>query len=202
MKLRIVSSRNLLSITVFSAGLLAGITACDFPFNITIPGIGDIGIGTGEDDANANSSDDDMNANESDDDVNDNAGDDDGTDDSVSDDDDGHDDDGDVDDGDDGDDGDVDDGDDGDDGDVDDGDDDTDAGSLIGDADNGGVVFAANCAVCHGDDATGVVAPNIQGEDADDIFDHVISAHEGHTTFDVTDQEIADMEAFLATLVP
>jgi hypothetical protein len=67
-----------------------------------------------------------------------------------------------------------------------------------GDADAGAAVFAANCAVCHADDGTGDIGPNIRGEDEEDVWDH-ISGHEGHTTFSaLTEQDAADIAAFLA----
>ena len=69
--------------------------------------------------------------------------------------------------------------------------------SPVRDASAGSATFAANCAVCHGADATGVVGPNIQGVDEALITDHVINSHEGHTVFDFTEQDIRDIAAFL-----
>jgi len=71
-------------------------------------------------------------------------------------------------------------------------------GMLTGDAENGGTLFAADCAGCHGADASGGFGPNIQGEDADNITLHVIHAHDGHQTFLLSEQEILDIEVFLA----
>ena len=70
---------------------------------------------------------------------------------------------------------------------------------LTGDAIMGETLFSANCAVCHGADASGVIGPNIQGEGADDVAERV-SGQGGHTTFDLSDQDVADIAAFLATL--
>jgi mono/diheme cytochrome c family protein len=69
---------------------------------------------------------------------------------------------------------------------------------VVGDASSGATLFANNCMVCHGADAMGLIGPNIQGADNSLITDHVLNAHEGHTTFEMSDQDIADLEAFLA----
>lgn len=73
-------------------------------------------------------------------------------------------------------------------------------GGSGGDAMAGSTLFAANCAGCHGADASGNIGPNIQGEEVAEITEHVINGHEGHTTFDFTEQDIPDIAAYLATL--
>jgi len=75
-------------------------------------------------------------------------------------------------------------------------------GTTTGDAANGKTLFETNCMVCHAADASGNIGPNIQGEDFDDIRLHAIDGHEGHTMFDLTDDDLRDIEAHLATLVP
>ncbi len=75
-------------------------------------------------------------------------------------------------------------------------------GTTTGDAANGKTLFETNCMVCHAVDASGGIGPNIQGEDFDDIRLHPVEGHDGHPTFDLTDDDVRDIEAHLATLVP
>jgi len=72
-------------------------------------------------------------------------------------------------------------------------------GGGTGDAENGATLYAANCMVCHGVDATGGIGPNIQGATADEITERVINAQGGHITFPLTEQEILDIEAYLGS---
>lgn len=74
-------------------------------------------------------------------------------------------------------------------------------GDITGDAVAGATLFSDNCMVCHGDGAAGgSIGPDIRGADAAGITDHANDAHEGHTTFGLSEQDVADIEAYLATL--
>lgn len=78
-------------------------------------------------------------------------------------------------------------------------------GDLTGDAANGQTLFTANsCANCHCADASGgcaLNAPNITGVSVDQVNDRLRGSisHPGGK-FDLTDQEIVDIQAFLASL--
>ena len=72
-----------------------------------------------------------------------------------------------------------------------------------GDAVAGQAFFTANgCAVCHGADATGVIGPNLRSVTAADIFARLSGAesHPGGTVAGVTEQDAADVQAWLASL--
>lgn len=72
---------------------------------------------------------------------------------------------------------------------------------LSGDAANGGAVFAANCASCHGADGNGGTEEGILGEEDDaEVVQIVLNGEETMPSFaDVlTDQEIADLLAWMA----
>ncbi len=56
------------------------------------------------------------------------------------------------------------------------------------------------CASCHRDDASGDVGPNIQGVDAGFIRDAVHGGVEDMAFLELTDTEIEQVAAFLATL--
>ena len=70
---------------------------------------------------------------------------------------------------------------------------------LGGDAANGGTVYAANCAGCHGADATGGSGPNIAGDtEVDEMASVILNGEEEMPAFDtLTDQEIADIIAWV-----
>ena len=74
--------------------------------------------------------------------------------------------------------------------------------ALTGDTTNGGTVFAANCASCHGTDATGGSGPSIAGVAADEAVSIVLAGEEDMPAFDgeITDQEIADVLAYIESL--
>jgi hypothetical protein len=66
-----------------------------------------------------------------------------------------------------------------------------------GDAANGATVYANTCLVCHGEDgAGGAIGPDIQGTAAAQI-EAAVSGDGGHTPYDVSDQDILDLEAYL-----
>ena len=54
-----------------------------------------------------------------------------------------------------------------------------------------------NCAACHGADGASGFAPDIRGAD-DALIANKTGGEEGHTTIDLTDEQIADIAAFLA----
>lgn len=74
---------------------------------------------------------------------------------------------------------------------------------LVGDQVVGAVFYTDNgCALCHGDNAEGVIGPSLVGAACSDLFD-VLSgnvAHTGGTVSDVTEQDAADLEAWLGSL--
>ncbi|MEZ6082551.1 MAG: c-type cytochrome [Phycisphaerae bacterium] len=74
-----------------------------------------------------------------------------------------------------------------------------DDGMTGGDATAGEAKFAANCSVCHGADGSGgaVVAGSIRGSDGDDV-NGAFTTVAGHPTPDLSDEDIADIVAFLA----
>lgn len=74
--------------------------------------------------------------------------------------------------------------------------------SLTGDAANGEAVFSANCAVCHGSDATGGSGPNLLNEVAEErgeFVETIVGGEDEMPAFGdtLTDQEIADVLAWL-----
>lgn len=75
-----------------------------------------------------------------------------------------------------------------------------DINALEGDAENGALVYAANCAACHGADGTGGSGPDITGEDdQDEVTEVVLNGEGGMPAYDgeLSDQEIADVVAFV-----
>ncbi len=74
---------------------------------------------------------------------------------------------------------------------------------LVGDPVVGADFYTDNgCALCHGDNAEGVIGPSLVGEDCADLYD-VMSGnvtHTGGTVDDVTEQDAADLEAWLGSL--
>ncbi|MCO6438791.1 MAG: cytochrome c [Phycisphaerae bacterium] len=73
-----------------------------------------------------------------------------------------------------------------------------DNGGLTGDAMQGENLVAANCQACHGADGASGFAPNIQGETAAEIMS-VQSAGVHAAWPDFTDQDFADLEAYLGS---
>ena len=76
--------------------------------------------------------------------------------------------------------------------------------ALEGDATNGAEVYAVNCAGCHGADGGGGSGPNIQGEDSEEEVAGVVLEGEDEMPSydgDLTDQEIADVVAFVTTVL-
>ncbi len=74
--------------------------------------------------------------------------------------------------------------------------------ALEGDATNGAEVYAVNCAGCHGADGSGGSGPNIQGEDEEEeVASVILEGEDSMPSFDgdLTDQEIADVVAFVTT---
>jgi cytochrome c551 len=75
-----------------------------------------------------------------------------------------------------------------------------DINALEGDSDNGAIVFADNCAACHGADGTGGSGPDITGEDdQDEVTDVVLNGEDEMPAYDgdLSDQEIADVVAYV-----
>lgn len=73
--------------------------------------------------------------------------------------------------------------------------------ALTGDAAAGATVYADNCASCHGDDGTGGSGPDISGESETEEIAQIVLDGEGDMPAfdgDLTDQEIADVVAFVA----
>ncbi len=72
---------------------------------------------------------------------------------------------------------------------------------LNGDVVAGGTFFAANCATCHGADATGGGAPNIAGIPIDVTVEAALSGPGGMPSFgESSDQELADVAAYVNSL--
>jgi hypothetical protein len=71
-----------------------------------------------------------------------------------------------------------------------------DGSGTAGDATDGAAVYAANCAACHGADASGGAGPAIQGFTADQLNTGLASAV--HASISLSDQEVADMAAWLS----
>lgn len=72
--------------------------------------------------------------------------------------------------------------------------------SLSGDAANGGAVFAANCASCHGAAGEGGSGPALAGDtEVDEIASIILNGEEEMPAFaDVlSDQEVADVIAWV-----
>ena len=73
---------------------------------------------------------------------------------------------------------------------------------LVGDPVNGQAVYdARGCVACHGTDGSNGIFQDIKGS-SQALLDATLrdpdSTHTGGTQLDLTDQEIADLEAFLA----
>lgn len=75
---------------------------------------------------------------------------------------------------------------------------DNSGGAGPGDIDRGSAIFADDCAVCHGADGASGFAPNIQGADENAIR-AAVSGEGGHAPYDLSDQDIADVAAFLGS---
>ena len=73
--------------------------------------------------------------------------------------------------------------------------------SLVGDEANGEILFDGNCAGCHGAAADGGSGPSLLGEDDDDFAEAIQYGEGSMPAFpDFTDQDIADVIAFVRTL--
>jgi mono/diheme cytochrome c family protein len=73
--------------------------------------------------------------------------------------------------------------------------------ALTGDEANGEVLYDTNCSVCHGASAEGASGPAIYNEDADDFVEAIQQGEGSMPAFpDLTDQDIADIIAFVDTL--
>ncbi len=72
--------------------------------------------------------------------------------------------------------------------------------ALAGDATNGAVVYADNCAGCHGEDGTGGTERGILGEGDAETAQIVLNGEESMPSFadELTDQDVADVLAWLA----
>jgi len=70
---------------------------------------------------------------------------------------------------------------------------------ATGDPVAGETVYTSTCMVCHGENATGNFGPNIQGASAATI-QSVTSGEGGHVMYDVSAQDVLDLEAYLGTL--
>ena len=77
--------------------------------------------------------------------------------------------------------------------DADDADDNTDSDDPVA---RGEALMASNCAACHGADGASGFTDSIQGVGAD-AMDIAISGDEGHMVYDLSDQEVEDILAFL-----
>jgi hypothetical protein len=73
-------------------------------------------------------------------------------------------------------------------------------GGVTGDPVNGGTVFAAKCAVCHGANAQGGIGPALAGEDLTAALQGLFGDGASHNGQTLSEQEIADVAAFLASL--
>ncbi len=71
---------------------------------------------------------------------------------------------------------------------------------LTGDATNGAIVYADNCAGCHGADGSGGSERGILGEDDAETAEIVLNGEESMPAFadTLSDQDVADLLAWLA----
>ncbi len=81
--------------------------------------------------------------------------------------------------------------------DVDDGDD-GDDGTDDDPVTRGETLVADNCSVCHGADGASGFAPNIQGV-TEDLIAQQTGGAGGHTAFELSEQDRADIAAYLAS---
>jgi mono/diheme cytochrome c family protein len=73
--------------------------------------------------------------------------------------------------------------------------------NLTGDEANGQVLYDANCAGCHGASADGGSGPSLLGEDLGEFLEVVPNGEGSMPAFpDMSDQDIADIYAFVQTL--
>lgn len=72
-----------------------------------------------------------------------------------------------------------------------------DGGGVTGDATSGMSLVADNCAACHGEDGASGFAPNIQGMTAATIME--VTTSDGHPNPELSEQDIADIEAYLGS---
>ena len=78
--------------------------------------------------------------------------------------------------------------------------------SPDGDAAGGALVFLNNgCGACHCDDASGgcaLGAPALIGVEADELDERLRGDASHPVKFDLSDNELADLQAYLGSLVP
>lgn len=75
--------------------------------------------------------------------------------------------------------------------------------SLSGDVTNGEDLYTSNCVSCHAADGSGGIGSNIQGVDVDVTVDAVLNGRGNEMAAYgdlLTDQEIADLTAYVETL--
>lgn len=76
-----------------------------------------------------------------------------------------------------------------------------DTSGLTGDVAAGEVLYAADCAACHGVDAAGGSGPSLLGEDAEEFETAIPNGHGSMPAFpDYTAQDIADVIAYVHSL--
>lgn len=77
--------------------------------------------------------------------------------------------------------------------------------ALEGDPTNGEAVYLDTCASCHGDDGSGGSGPDIasESESEDELAEVILFGEEDMPAFDgdLTDQEIADVIAYLVDVL-
>lgn len=73
--------------------------------------------------------------------------------------------------------------------------------AIVGDATAGGTVYSNNCAGCHSADGSGGSGPSLIAEvpelSDDEITTAVLEGKGGMPSFDLDDQEMADLLAYL-----
>ena len=73
--------------------------------------------------------------------------------------------------------------------------------SLIGNPENGEVLYERNCSECHGSDGTGGIGPGIaeevREEDDEEIWEVIFEGEDGMPPFTLMPQEVADIVSWL-----
>lgn len=73
--------------------------------------------------------------------------------------------------------------------------------SLIGNPENGEVLYERNCSECHGSDGMGGIGPSIaedvRDEDDEEIWEVIFEGEDGMPPFTFLPQEVADIVAWL-----
>jgi len=74
-------------------------------------------------------------------------------------------------------------------------------GGPLGDMGAGSMIFGMSCGVCHGPDGGGAFGPDIRDRSRVDLWNQLLppTTHTGGVFTSLTDQDFADLEAFLAT---